>query len=66
MNAISVILLMLFGAYFFFGAYKDFDWFYTGYKVRRAVEKVGRKTVRITFMVCGIIFILIGIIGIFM
>ena len=64
-RVIRMIILILIGFYFFFGAYKDYDWFFTSYKLRRAVEQIGRKNARIMYMIGGIVMMIIGVVLLF-
>ncbi|MBR1864795.1 MAG: immunity 17 family protein [Ruminococcus sp.] len=65
MNAFGVIVLLLVGFYLFFGAYKDFDWFYSGLKMQRAVRQMGRKNARILYMVSGIVLMIAAMVMVF-
>jgi hypothetical protein len=52
MDAASVALLLI-GAFFLIPSWRDWDWFFSGWKMQFITEIFGREKIRIFYMILG-------------
>jgi hypothetical protein len=53
------------GIFFWYFSFKDADWFIDTRKARPLIAKIGRKPVRMFYMVLGVMLVLVGILALF-